>query len=439
MRSIKYILITIISFITLTNVVEAASVSIKSNYTSITKGSSVTVTATVSSDSSIVSIEGTLKCSGAGTNSGVSMEFDDVSNSLYSKSYSTTVKSSSAGTITCTVTGARLTNMSSDSWQNISDKSISITVKEPVYIPPKTYSSNNNLTSLEVEGYTLSPEFSKDTKEYSVEVPNGTEKVKINATREENTSTVNGIGEVSVTEGTNKIEVKVTAENGNVNTYTINVTVKELDPIEVTLNNKKYLIIRKEGILEAPENYEKSSISIDDQEVLCYKNIVTNNILIGLKDEQGNSRYYSYNKETNKYTLYNGKKIGNVNLNILSMPNDKIPSGYTKVSFEYNEEKLDGYQYIEKNVTYAADEEVKGSDFYLIYAVNELSGEEGIYVYDKEEGTVQRFNSGLVLQYQEKLDNYYLYLLITMALLAITIITLVLVLMKKKKHKHKFA
>ena len=92
----------------------------------------------------------------------------------------------------------------------------------------------------------------------------------------------------------------MTAENGNVNTYTINVTVKELDPIEVEVSGKKYNIIRKEGIIEAPYNYEKSSIKIGDEDVLCYKNIVTGNILIGLKDSEGNGKYYSYDEKSNK-------------------------------------------------------------------------------------------------------------------------------------------
>ena len=89
------------------------------------------------------------------------------------------------------------------------------------YIPPKTYSSNNNLSNLQIDGYSLSPEFSNSVKEYSVEVPNGTEKVVINATKEDSTASVSGIGEVDVNEGVNKIELKVTAENGNVNTYII--------------------------------------------------------------------------------------------------------------------------------------------------------------------------------------------------------------------------
>lgn len=439
MKKIRYFIFMLIGFILFSTVVNAASVSISSNSYSVTKGGSVTVTASVSSDSPMVSIEGTLRCSGAGASGGVDMAFDDASNSLYNKSYSVTVKGTSAGTITCSVTGARLTNMASDGWNNIADKSISITVKEPVYIPPKVYSSNNFLKSLGVEGYSISPEFSKDTKEYSVEVPNGTESVNIVADKEDTAASISGTGEVSVSEGINKIEVKVTAENGNVNTYVINITVKELDPIEVEVGGKKYNIIRKEGIIEAPENYEKSSVQIGDEDVLCYKNIVTGNILIGLKDSEGNGKYYSYNEKNNKYTLYNGYKIGNINLNILAMPSSELPEGYTKVSFEYNDNKIDGYQYVEKGVTYAANETVKGNDFYLLYAVNEINGEEGLYVYDKQESTVQRFNSNLILSYQQKADSYFLYLLLSLVLLAITVITLMLVLMKKKKNKSKFA
>ena len=82
----KYIIVSLISFILFSSVVNAASVSIKASNTSITRGNSVTVTATVSSDSPLVSIEGTLMCKGAGVSSGVDMAFDDSSNSVYSKS-----------------------------------------------------------------------------------------------------------------------------------------------------------------------------------------------------------------------------------------------------------------------------------------------------------------------------------------------------------------
>lgn len=439
MKKIRLLILFVICFIT-SNVVDASSVSVKVSSSSVTKGSSVTVTASINADSGIYTTEGTLTCSGAGVNKSADMSYEDLNTANTSKSFSFTIKPTSSGTVTCSTSNVMIRELKEASRYALSNGSASITVKEPVYVPPKEYSSNNKLKSLEVEGYNISPEFSNDVKEYNIEVPNGTTSVVINASKEDNSASVSGIGEISVNEGVNKIEVKVTAENGNVNIFVINITVKELDPIEVKVDGKKYTIIRKEGILEVPENYEKASIKIEEQDVLCYRNIVTKNILIGLKDDKGNSKYYSYDEDKNKYTLYNGKKIGNINLNILVMPSGELPSGYSKVTFEYNDEKIEGYQYIEKGVTYAADDNVSGNDFYLLYAVNEQSGEKGLYVYDKLEGTVQRFNSNLIMSYQQKADNYLLYLLISVVLLAVTIITFTIILINKKgKHKHRFS
>jgi len=436
-----YLFIYFVFMFFIGTVVEASSVSVKVSSNSITKGSTVTVTATINADSGIYTTEGTLYCSGAGVDKSANMSFEDLNTASTSKSFSFTIKPTSAGTVSCSTSNVMIRELKAESRYSLNNASASITVKNPVVVnkPVKEYSSNNNLKSLEVEGHSISPEFSKGILEDSVEVPNGTESVKILASKEDASSNISGIGEIKVNEGTNKIEIKVEAENGNAKVYVINVIVKELDPIYVKIDNKEYSVIRKEGILEVPENYEKSSITINDEELLCYKNIVTKNIIIGLKDSDGNSRYYSYDEKKKSYTLYNGYKIGGVNVSMLPMPNDKLPEGYSKVSFTYNDNKLDGYQYIEKNKTYAAGEIVKGSDFYLVYAVNELSGEKGIYVYDKLEGTIQRFNNTLMLSYQKKADNYFLYFLISVVLFSISIITLMLVLIKRKRHKNKFA
>lgn len=436
-----YIFICLIFMLFIGTNVNASSVSVKVSSNSITKGGSVTVTATINADSGIYTTEGTLHCTGAGVDKSANMSFEDLNTASTSKSFSFTIKPTSSGTVTCSTSNVMIRELKADSRYALGNSTASITVKEPVVVnkPPKNYSSNNNLKFLEIGGYTLSPEFSKNTLEYFVEVPNGTSSINVNATREDNTAKISGNGEVNVKEGNNKIEVKVQAENGNVKVYVINVTVKELDPVYVKIDNKEYSVIRKEGILEVPENYEKSSVIINDTDVLCYKNIVTGNIIVGLNDNNGTSRYYNYDEKKRKYTIYNGHKIGGVNLNILDMPSSEIPEGYSKVSFTYNDNKLDGYQYMDKNVTYAEDSTIKGSDFYLLYGVNELSGEKGIYVYDKLEGTIQRFNTNLFLAYQNKADNYFLYLLICVVLLAVSVITLMLVLIKKKKKSSKFA
>ena len=188
-----------------------------------------------------------------------------------------------------------------------------------------------------------------------------------------------------------------------------------------------------------PSNYEKSTITIGEEEVLCYKNSKTKNILVLLKDEKGNTKLYSYNEKTKKYTIYNSLSVGDITFNIIDMPSNLVPKGYSKVSFTYDNSKLEGYQLIEKNKTYAADDKVKGSDFYLFYAINEKTGEKALYVYDKLEGTIQRFNSDLVNAYKDENNKYFMYMLISLGLLAVSIITLAIVLIKQKKHKTKFA
>lgn len=374
----------------------AASASIKSSTNSITKGNNVTITLTVSSDSPLVSIEGTLKCSGAGVNTGEDLRFDDSSNSLYSKTYTLTVKPTSAGTLSCFTEGVRLTEMAKDNWQNIGNKQVNVTVNNPVVIPPKQYSSNNNLSSLGVEGFEFDKSFNKETVEYNLELPNGTEKINITAKTEDSKAKVTGIGEISVVEGANKIEVKVTAENGNIKTYTINAIVKELDPINVKVDDKDYSIVRKEGILEPLEGFEKSTVKINEEDVLSYYNDVTKYNLVILKDNEGNSNYYLY--KDGKYTLYKEYNFSGVRLHLLD---SKAPENYVERELTINDEKIKAYQLntSKDNTTYALDKDVL-SNYYLIYAMNVNTGNENYYLIDKLENTA--------IRYDKELNNLFL-------------------------------
>lgn len=407
--------------------VYAAGVSVSASSSSITKGSSVKITATFSSSSMVYFTEGTLVCSGAGVDKSLELGSGQSMNDKATLSYSFSVKATSSGTITCSTTGAKMIEATDpNSWQSVSG-SVSVTVKEPTVIkkPTREYSSNNYLKSLAIEGFDISPSFDKETKEYSLEVPNGTEKVNVKAEKADSSASISGDGEISVTEGVNKIEIKVTAENGNERVYVINVTVKELDPVEVTIDKKKYNIIRKEGVIDPPENYEKDTIKINNEDVLCYRNKVTKVVLVGIKDDSGNASYYVYNEKGNTYTKYNGIKVGNLYISVLDMPKDKLPSGYVKKVFEYDGKRIDGY--------------VFGSnrDFYLIYGQNEVTGNKNLYMYDSKEVTIQRVNNDITDIYKKKSDSYFLYLLISIGVLAITIITFSIILIKKRDNRYK--
>ena len=85
-------------------------------------------------------------------------------------------------------------------------------------------STNNYLESLQVEGYEFTPEFEKQTLEYTVTKEVEQEKIRITATASDARANVEGIGEIQLKAGQNQCRVDVIAESGTVRTYLINVT-----------------------------------------------------------------------------------------------------------------------------------------------------------------------------------------------------------------------
>ena len=65
--------------------------------------------------------------------------------------------------------------------------------------------------------------FKRDKKEYSVEVPNSTSEVEVIAIAVDSKAKISGTGKVSLKEGSNTVEVVVTAEAGNTETYTLKI------------------------------------------------------------------------------------------------------------------------------------------------------------------------------------------------------------------------
>ena len=444
-RIVKYFSLFVCMFIMSISYVKAAGYDVSVTSNTIIVGNSVTLKISAND------LAGRFDFS-VSNSSVISMSSSNVF--LDNDSKSITITAKSAGTSVITITPTDATSYDGDAITG--NRTITITVNNKptsnpntggnssgtsnTSTPVKKKSNNNYLSSLTVDGYSLDKEFKKDELEYSLVVESGTDKVIINAQLDDDKAKVTGIGEIALKEEDNKLEIKVTAEDGSTRTYILNVKIEELNPVEVTIDKKKYSIVRKEiDSIKIPNGYEKSTIKIGDEDILCYKNNKTKNILMILQDDKGNNNLYSYNEKTKKYTLYSSLTLGNTTLSIIDMPSNLVPKGYTKVSFKYDDTKLEGYQYIERNKTYAADDGVKGSDFYLVYAINEKTGEKALYVFDKLEGTIQRFNSDLVKAYEDENNQYFLYMLISLTLLAVSIIVLSVVLIKQKKHKNKFA
>ena len=86
-------------------------------------------------------------------------------------------------------------------------------------------SNEKNLKSITIDGdYELTPEFDKDVTEYSLTVASNVESLKIDAKAVDDSAKVEITGNEKLLMGENTIEIKVTAEDGTVRTYKINVT-----------------------------------------------------------------------------------------------------------------------------------------------------------------------------------------------------------------------
>lgn len=94
-------------------------------------------------------------------------------------------------------------------------------------IETATYNGTNNnyLKKLKVKGLNLNTTFNKENTTYFVDVTD-TSSLKITATAEDSSAKVVITGNDNIKEGTNKILIAVTAENGNVRYYRIFVNCK---------------------------------------------------------------------------------------------------------------------------------------------------------------------------------------------------------------------
>ena len=172
----------------------------------------------------------------------------------------------------------------------------------------------------------------KELLEYSVTVKEGTEKIKINAQLADSQAKVTGIGELSVTEGLNKFDIIVTAENGSKRTYVLKVNVKEYQPINVTLDEVKYTVVRKrKNLPKISEYFTEKEITIDKEVVEGYYNEKLDYQVVGLKDKLGNIKYYVY--KDGVYSLYNEQVFNGMVLRVLDKEIDEL------VSYQYNEKE----------------------------------------------------------------------------------------------------
>ena len=110
-------------------------------------------------------------------------------------------------------------------------------VPTPDPTPVTNKSSNANLSSLNISGYTLHPRFNKNTTSYAITVRNNIKSLNVYATPEDGNARVSVSGNKNWKVGVNNVTIRVTAADGSSKTYIIAVTRKDEDnktPSETT-------------------------------------------------------------------------------------------------------------------------------------------------------------------------------------------------------------
>lgn len=413
---------------------------------SVESGSNVTIKVTLSN---VAAWNIKIKASGAtdGATKSYADATEDAENTT--KTFSVTCNSKGAGTITVTVTG----DITSADGAN---KDISLTKAITVKEKQVNNSTNNNpsqptnsstsgttskpntpssggqtssgqtqngqttnenvkkeaearLAELSVLGYEISPAFNRDTQEYFVEVPLTQENVTIDAKTLGSKAQIQGTGNYEVKEGNNVFEIAVTAENGETKTYKLNVAVVDKNPIIATINQKQYTVVKQAKLLKKPNLYEETTIKINDIEVPAFKNETNKLIIVGIKDENNQILYATYND--GKYDIYT--EVTSKNL-LLYITEGKLEE-YKKTSVTINEKQYSAYEINDR--------------FVVVYAMNVNNGEYGYYKYDKKDETFQYYE---IDKAEQKEINVFVVISVILGILLVISIIAQIVINKKK-------
>lgn len=407
----RTITLIVFALVFLNSTVLAAGLEISASTKTVTQGGSVTITVNASDLIGRFSITSS---NGNVLSGGTSSEW--IENG--SKSYRFTAKS--VGTATITVNALDVSSTSGQKFTG--SKSIKINV-----VKPRDKSTNNYLSSLSIEGFSLSPEFSKDQLEYNVEVPAETEKIQINAGKADSYASLDGTGEREVSEGDNRFEIKVTSETGNERIYVINVNVKDNNPIIVKMSGKEYTIVKKASSLQKPELFEDTKVKINGFEVPGFYNETAKMTLIGLRSQDGEIVFAIYDEKAKTYTKY--QPVTSSNITIISLPNEEGFKKYSKVAVKLGDEEYEGYQINSK------------SNFIYFYGLKVDSGKKSWYVYDKEEKTLQLYHDEeaekIEEEYKNKLDEHKIVIACLSGLsVLLSVVILVLVYTRKNGSKN---
>ena len=215
----------------------------------------------------------------------------------------------------------------------------------------KSASADNSLAVLKISPGTLAPEFSKTVSVYETTVKEDVEKLIVSAAATDTNATVEVSGNQKLEIGENRIEIKVTAENGESKTYVIKC-IREGE----TQGSENNSGDRQETGNSTGENPENPDNDQDSRENQILKNGIS------AIEDGGKTKLFI----NNEYEL------------VTDTTGIEIPEGYKKTSMVIDVVSIPVY--------FSED-----ADTYMLLLLKNSNGEISLYNYDRTEKTIQKY------------------------------------------------
>ena len=392
--------------------------------TTVTVGSKISVTASVSSSRMYI-IQGNITSSNNSVLSGSGSLYKKADLSVSengftsaSKTVQFTAKSEGTATIKLIDTGIGITvddepisfsssltvkvvaktNNTSSNSSSSSSSSSSSNESTTTQEPEVKKSSEKNLSSLSVSEGTLSPKFSAGTTTYKVDLTSETESLTISAKAKDSKASVSGTGEKELKIGENNFTVTVKAEDGSKKTYTISVYVTEKPTQFVKLGDQNLGILNDLSKTDVPKGFEKSTIKIDNKDVTALQNKDMGLTLLYLQNEDDSTGFYIYDVDNNKVlSKYQTVAVNGKTYVLMDAPDNlEAIQDLKTVTIKIGDVELNGWKFEDEAL----------SHYTLVYLMNE-AGETQLYTYEDTEGTLQKYTP-----VEEKNDNTLTYVFI---------------------------
>lgn len=278
-------------------------------------------------------------------------------------------------------------------------------------------SGNNALSALTVSAGTLTPAFDPAVTEYTLSLPQGTEKLTLTATPSDSNATVQGDGELTLRAGENTLPLVVTAENGDTKTYTVTAKVAQAPTLFLNFSGAKLGVVKDvEGVTPPTGFTAAEPVSQGGDTLPLWVDANGKHTLVYLVDEKGVAGFYLYSRTEGVLSPYLPLVCGGATYIYTGIPSEKaaVP-GLKAATVEAFSQTLSGWRY----------EDAALSDFLVLYLMDD-GGQYGYYTYDSKNATLQRFSGAVFTDSGETLAVPMLYVYIAGGAAALLLILMVI-------------